>query len=94
MNIGAVALSVVCLFATIFYCFPMGIVGSEGKPLACIAPMDAMYLSLNSFACMDYGDSGPYFGHWLKYLFSMEGLLGIFLTTLFVATISRKIIRT
>lgn len=94
MNIGLVAILVVLSFASAFYCFPHGIVDAGGRPFAQIQFMDAMYLSLNSFTCMDYGNCGPAFNHWLKYLFSIEGLLGIFLTTLFVATVSRKIIRT
>ncbi len=94
MNIGLVAFIVILSFAGAFYCFPQGIVDASGQPSLRIQFLDAVYLSLNSFTCMDYGNCGPAFGHWLKYLFSIEGLLGIFLTTLFVATVSRKIIRT
>ncbi len=94
MNIGGVAFAIVMSFASLFYFFPQGITGSDGQPLEKLVFLDSIYLSVVTFASMDYGDCGPYFGHWLKYFFSAEGLVGIFLITLFVATISRKIIRT
>ena len=93
LNIGGVTLAVVLLFGALFYLVPQGVIGSTGAPLDYISFPESLYLSVITFASMDYGDCGPFFGHWLKYLFAFEGLLGIFLTTLFVATISRKIIR-
>ncbi|BBM82180.1 potassium channel family protein [Candidatus Uabimicrobium amorphum] len=92
MNIAFVALSCVFVFAILFSFVPNGILGPDG-PLTDISFSDSFYLSITTFASMDYGDSGPVLDHWLKHLFSLEGILGIFLTTLFVATISRKIIR-
>lgn len=93
MNIAGVAAAVVLLFASVFWMHPQGIVGSSNHILASLSFGDAVYLSLSTFAGMNYGDCGPYFGHWLKHVFSIEGLVGIFLITLFVATVSRKIIR-
>lgn len=92
MNIAVVAFSCVLVFAVLFSFVPNGILGPNG-PLTDISFSDSFYLSITTFASMDYGDSGPVLDHWLKHLFSLEGILGIFLTTLFVATISRKIIR-
>jgi hypothetical protein len=94
MNIGGVALALILGFACIFYYNPQGLIGPENVPLTSLTFPSACYLSIITFASMDYGDCSPTFNHDLKYLFSLEGLLGIFLTTLFVATISRKIIRT
>ena len=93
-NIGGVALVIVVLFSAIYFLAPAGgIVDSSGNPAAISYPQ-ATYLSLIAFASMDYGDCVPAFAHWLKYLLAFEGALGIFLITMFVATISRKIIRT
>ena len=94
MNIAVVACSVILIFALFFYYVPQGLVDTNGYPLKYIQFLDSIYLSIVTFACMDYGDCYPLFSHWLKHLCALEGLLGIFLTTLFVATISRKIIRT
>ena len=93
-NIGGVALAIVVLFSAFYFLAPTGgIVDSAGNPAAISYPQ-AVYLSLIAFASMDYGDCVPAFGHWLKYVLALEGALGIFLITMFVATISRKIIRT
>ncbi|WP_372370453.1 potassium channel family protein [Candidatus Uabimicrobium sp. HlEnr_7] len=92
MNIAAVAFSCILAFAVLFSFVPSGILGADGA-LTSISFADSFYLSITTFASMDYGNSGPVLNHWLKHLFSLEGILGIFLTTLFVATISRKIIR-
>ncbi|NUM33920.1 MAG: potassium channel family protein [Candidatus Brocadiae bacterium] len=92
MNIAGIALSIVLIFAGLFYYDPSCIVGKTG-PLTNITIPDAFYLSLVTFASMDYGDFWPAFEHGFKHLFALEGILGIFLVTLFVATVSRKIIR-
>lgn len=94
MNIAAVALFVIGCFALVYCAVPQGIADSSGQTLEHLGFLDAMYVSIVTFASMDYGECLPRFHHWLKYLFSVEGVLGIFLTTLFVATISRKLIRT
>ncbi|MEK7486293.1 MAG: pentapeptide repeat-containing protein [Planctomycetota bacterium] len=94
MNIGGVALGIILIFATIFYGCPHGFIDGGEMPLLQVSFLQATYLSVVSFALMDYGNFFPSFLHWIKYVVALEGLFGIFLTTLFVATISRKIIRT
>ena len=94
MNIAGVALSIVLLFATLFSYVPQGITNSAKQALSHIGALDSIHLSVLTFASMEYSSELPHAGHWLTYFFAIEGLLGIFLITLFVATISRKIIRT
>lgn len=92
MNIAGVAMGIILIFAGLFYLDPTCIVGKSG-PMQSINIPDAIYLSLVTFASMDYGDCWPAFEHSFKHLFALEGILGIFLVTMFVATVSRKIIR-
>lgn len=94
MNIAGVALAIVVVFAGMFALFPHGIVDRVGNVLTSISLLDALHLSVMSFASLEYSPQQPHATHWLRYLFTLEGLFGIFLITLFVATISRKIIRT
>jgi uncharacterized protein YjbI with pentapeptide repeats len=94
MNIAGVAFGVVAVVAVLFGLFPHGIADHNGTALTSIRWFDSLFLSVVSFASMEYTAFQPHPAHWLKYIAAFEGLLGIFLVTLFVATISRKIIRT
>ena len=94
MNIALVALSLVLIFAGMFYAFPAGIADHTGAMIKSLSFLDSIHLSVLTFASMEFSSHQPHALHALKYAFALEGLLGIFLITLFVATISRKIIRT
>ena len=94
MNIAVMALMVILAFSGIYYAVPISIQDSAGYPMLNLSLLDAVYMSLITFASMDYSSWGPNVDHWLRFVFASEGFLGIFLVTLFVATISRKIIRT
>lgn len=92
MNIALVALGLIVFFATAFYLVPQSISDKSG-PLPYLSISDAFYLSTMTFASIDYGECWPSFQHGFKHLFALEGILGIFMVTLFVATVARKIIR-
>ncbi len=94
MNIALVAMSLVLLFAGLFFAFPAGVADHTGKVIGSLGFLDSIHLSVLTFASMEFSSHQPHALHSLKYAFALEGLLGIFLITLFVATISRKIIRT
>ncbi|TNE48844.1 MAG: hypothetical protein EP343_13225 [Deltaproteobacteria bacterium] len=94
MNIALVALSLVLLFAGLFFAYPAGVADHTGKVISSLGFLDSIHLSVLTFASMEFSSHQPHALHSLKYAFALEGLLGIFLITLFVATISRKIIRT
>jgi uncharacterized protein YjbI with pentapeptide repeats len=63
---------------------------ADGAPLV---PSQALYFSMATFTTMGASDILPRPDGYMKFIVALEAFLGIFITTLFVGTYVRKIIR-
>lgn len=94
LNVAGAALCIVLAFAGLFFWSLQGDPSPVGQTLQSLDLLNAIHLSVLVFASMDYSSYQSFTENGLKYYVALEGILGIFLITLFVATLSRKIIRT
>ncbi|HIC62018.1 MAG TPA: two pore domain potassium channel family protein [Marine Group III euryarchaeote] len=81
-------ISAILIFSAIFASMPEGLENVEGKD---ISTTDYLYYSVVTFTTLGYGDIVPV-GPLAKMLSITEALSGVFLMSLLVVTLSRRII--
>ncbi len=95
-NVTTLAISVVLLFAFPYWIFSdQFIISPEIRDagMTDVTFYQAIYISAMNFTTLGTEGISPNFDHWLKYFVVVEGFLGLFLTTVFVGTYTRKMVK-
>ena len=97
-NIGLLILAAMTAFAVIYLSFPSELYFSSGALAAVgtappLDPFAAVYLSMATLTTIGLGDWIPRPDGWMRFAMTAESLLGFFLMVLFVAMLTRRVVR-
>ena len=96
LNIAVMTILIILLFGG-FYYFASSQIIVGGSPLSLSNPLDRLgfciYFSSVSFVTLGAENLYPNYYSWLKYVVTFQAFTGFFMMTLFVVTVTRKVIR-